>query len=860
MAGLLGGKGANLAEMASIDLNIPQGFTITTETCRIYNTTMRLPDGLFEELRTHLDILETKTGKTFGDDENPLLVSVRSGAKVSMPGMMDTILNIGLNSKTVEVLAKIDERFAWDSFRRFIQMFGDVVLGIKMELFENELSKIKKTAGVSSDQELSAFHLKHLVTEYLKIVYSSYGEFPSDPHTQLIMAVEAVFKSWDNDRAKTYRRINNIPHDICTAATVQSMVFGNMDTNSGTGVCFTRNPSGGTNQLTGEYLINAQGEDVVAGIRTPQPISELQTRMPHVFKELKEVCEKLENHYKDMQDIEFTVEKGKLYLLQTRTGKRTAQAAIKIATDLVQQGIINKKTAVMRISPVHINQILHKQIDPCSKNKENLFTKALPASPGAAVGRIALDSDTVIKMADRHEDAVLVRKETSPDDIEGMHLAQGILTARGGITSHAAVVARGMGKCCITGASDIIIDYEARTVKTNGKILKEGDMLTLDGTTGEAYFGKLDVTEPAFSKDLQLLLSWADGFKSLFVRTNADTPEDAKKAREFGAQGIGLCRTEHMFFKEDRINAMREMILAYDEEGRKKALLKLLPYQKKDFLGIFESMEGLPVTIRLLDPPLHEFLPTDHKDLEIIANRMGVSKEDLQNKINSLREFNPMLGHRGCRLAITYPEIAEMQVHAIISAASELQKQGKEIIPEIEVPLIGSKQELEFVSEIINRTANRIMKRHNTNIKYKIGTMIEVPRAALTAGSIAESADFFSFGTNDLTQMGFGFSRDDSDKFISQYMKKGIFIYDPFQQLDQEGIGELVKITVEKGRQTKPSLEIGICGEHGGEPESIKFFHKAGLDYVSCSPYRVPAARLVAAQASIVDDKAKTDI
>ncbi|MBW2988228.1 pyruvate, phosphate dikinase, partial [Candidatus Woesearchaeota archaeon] len=804
------------------------------------------------EIQENIKKIEEKTGKRFGDEENPLLVSVRSGAPISMPGMMDTILNLGLNDATVKGLAKAtnNERFAYDCYRRFIQMFGNVVLGMEHAKFEDILEHFKKQKEVEQDFELDADTLKSIVERYKEIIKKETGkDFPQEPKQQLDLAIEAVFKSWNNKRAITYRRINNIPDDMGTAVNVQAMVFGNLGDDSGTGVGFTRNPATGENVLYGEYLLNAQGEDVVAGIRTPKPIHELKNDIPEAFDELVKVRELLEKHYKDMQDFEFTIEHRKLYLLQTRTGKRTAVAAVKIAVDMVKEGLIDKETAVLRVDPNSLDQLLHKQLDPVAKNEAEVLTKGLPASPGAAVGEVVLTADKAKQLAESGRKVILVRTETSPEDIEGMHVAQGILTARGGMTSHAAVVARGMGKCCITGAGEITVNEKDGYFVVKGIQVNEGDYITLDGTTGEVYKGKLRVVEPELSGAFAELMSWADSFRKLKVKTNADNPHDAAMARKFGAEGIGLCRTEHMFFEKDRIVAMREMILADNLEGRKKALDRLLPMQKEDFKGIFKAMDGLPVIIRLLDPPLHEFLPKDEESIKEVAEEMDIPVTTLKEKVESLHEFNPMLGFRGCRLSIKYPEITEMQVRAILEAAIECQEEGIKAIPQIEVPLVGNVKEFKLVKDIILRVAKEIGA--EGKVSYEIGTMIEVPRAAITADEIAQEADFMSFGTNDLTQMGCGFSRDDSGKFLKEYVDKGIYARDPFQAIDREGVGKLMQICVEKARSVKPEIEIGICGEHGGEPSSVEFCHIIGLNDVSCSPYRVPIARLAAAQAAI---------
>ncbi len=855
MKELLGGKGANLSEMTSLGIPVPPGFTITTETCNLfYKNDNKYPEGAIEQVDEKLAELEKKMGKKLGDKDDPLLVSVRSGAAVSMPGMLDTVLNLGLNDGSVEGLSKKtgNERFVWDAYRRFIQMFGDVVMGVEHDKFEEQLEEVKKTKGVELDTDLNIDDLKKVVEGYKKVIKESTGNlFPDNPREQLQMSIDAVFGSWNNDRAITYRRLNDIKGLLGTAVNVQTMVFGNMGESSGTGVCFTRNPSTGENKFYGEFLMNAQGEDVVAGIRTPRTIEQLEEVMPDCYGQLVDIYKKLEKHYKDMQDMEFTIQEGRLYILQTRNGKRTAAAAIKTAVDMVNEKLIDEKTAVMRVAPGQLDQLLHKQIDPVAKKEAELLTKGLPASPGAAVGEVVFTAEKAHDWAEEGKKVILVRTETSPEDIEGMNAAQGILTSRGGMTSHAAVVARGMGKCCVAGAGDVKVNVKEGSFTVNGTEIKEGDIITLDGSTGELFKDKLRVIDPELSNDFAQLMGWADKFRKMGVRTNADSPHDSKLAREFGAEGIGLCRTEHMFFEGERIKAVREMILAYDLEGRKKALAKILPFQKEDFMGIFKAMKDLPVTIRLLDPPLHEFLPQDEKDIIDIAKGLDVSVEKLKQKIEDLKEFNPMLGHRGCRLVITYPEIAEMQTEAIISAACELVKEGQNVMPEIMVPLVGLKKELDFNAEIVKRVAEETIKKYGVKLDYKIGTMIEVPRGALIADELAKTAEFFSFGTNDLTQMSFGFSRDDAGKFIKEYIDKGIFEDDPFQKLDQDGVGQLLKLAVEKGRKTRKDIKLGICGEHGGDPSSIKFCHKIGLNYVSCSPFRVPIARLVAAQVEI---------
>ncbi len=869
MRDLLGGKGAGLAEMTNLGIPVPPGFTITTEVCRLYyERGGQYPEGLKEQVEEALKRVERIVGKGFGDRHNPLLVSVRSGAKVSMPGMMDTVLNLGLNDETVKGLAERskNERFAYDSYRRFVQMYGDVVLGLKPERedeedpFEALIEAKKRQKGVKLDTELTAEDLKELVVEFKGLIKKRLDvPFPEDPMEQLWGAIGAVFRSWNNPRAITYRRLHNIPHTWGTAVNVQAMVFGNMGETSGTGVAFTRDPSTGEKRFYGEFLLNAQGEDVVAGIRTPQPLNKeqkmesnlpsLEELMPDVYRELVEIYQKLERHYKDMQDIEFTIENGKLWILQTRTGKRTIKAAIKIAIDMVREGLIDEKTAILRVDPNQLDQLLHPNIDPLAK--KHVIAKGLPASPGAAVGEVVFTANDAEKEAALGKSVILVRVETSPEDIHGMHAAKGILTARGGMTSHAAVVARGMGKCCVVGCGDIKIDYESQTFKVGDVTVKRGDIITLDGSTGEVILGEVPTISPELSGDFALLMEWADKYRRLQVRANADTPEDARTALKFGAEGIGLCRTEHMFFEEKRIKAVREMILATNEEERKRGLEKIEPMQKEDFKDIFRAMEGHPVTIRLLDPPLHEFLPHKDSEIEEIAKDMGIPFETLKIKVESLREFNPMLGHRGCRLGITYPEVYQMQVRAIMEAACEVTKEGIRVLPEIMVPLVGEVRELSFLKKMIVDTSKKVMESYGVTVDYKVGTMIELPRAAITAGKIAAEAEFFSFGTNDLTQTVFGLSRDDAGFFLPYYIEKGILDSDPFVVLDQEGVGEVIRIAVEKGRKTRPDIKLGICGEHGGEQSSVEFCHRIGLDYVSCSPYRVPIARLSAAHAAI---------
>jgi pyruvate,orthophosphate dikinase len=859
---LLGGKGANLDGMASIGLPVPPGFTISTPMCeRYYEEGEAFPAELNPQVANGLSHIEGITGKKFGDPADPLLVSVRSGARVSMPGMMDTVLNLGLNDITVQGLAATsgDARFAWDSYRRFVQMYADVVLGLDHGAFEEALEIAKENKGVTLDTELTAEDLQKLVSEYLGLVSELWGKpFPQDVHDQLWGAVGAVFGSWQSERAKVYRRINNIPHGWGTAVNVQAMVFGNMGETSATGVAFTRDPANGERAYYGEYLINAQGEDVVAGIRTPQylttaareranakPLS-MQESMPEVYAELARVFDLLELHYRDMQDIEFTVERNKLWMLQTRAGKRTARAALKIAVDMASEGLITQDEAVMRVEPAALDQLLHPTLDP--KAHRDVLVKGLPASPGAATGAAVFDSDTAERRAALGESVILVRTETSPEDIHGMHAAKGILTARGGMTSHAAVVARGMGRPCVSGAGSLSIDAKARTAKVGTRVVNEGDIITLDGSSGEVMIGAVATVLPELSGDFGTLMVWADGARRMKIRANAETPGDAKVARDFGAEGVGLCRTEHMFFEASRITAVREMILAEDEAGRRHALAKLLPEQRADFLGIFEVMAGLPVTIRLLDPPLHEFLPTAEADFEDVAKAAGVAVEVLKRRTVELHEFNPMLGHRGCRLGVTYPEIYEMQARAIFEAACDLEISP---IPEVMVPLVATKRELELMKDVIDRTAEAVFAERGKRIEYMVGTMIELPRAALMAGQIAEVGEFFSFGTNDLTQTTLGVSRDDASRFLTTYVEKGIYAIDPFVSLDVEGVGELIALAAGRGRETRPNIKLGICGEHGGDPASIAFCEGVGLDYVSASPYRVPIARLAAAQAAL---------
>ncbi len=859
---LLGGKGANLDGMAGIGLPVPPGFTITTEVCTAYYANGEaFPDGLTTEVENGITHIERVTGKRFGDPANPLLVSVRSGARVSMPGMMDTVLNLGLNDETVEGLAASsgDARFAWDSYRRFIQMYADVVLGLDHHSFEDALEIAKEDRGFFLDTELSADDLRDLVAEYKRLVAAEWGKpFPQDVHDQLWGAVGAVFSSWESDRAKVYRRLNHIPGDWGTAVNVQAMVFGNMGETSATGVAFTRDPATGENAYYGEFLINAQGEDVVAGIRTPQyltraarerakakPLS-MEEAMPEVYGQLADVFRTLETHYRDMQDIEFTVERGKLWMLQTRSGKRTAKAALKISVDMAEEGLISREEAVARVDPGALDQLLHPTLDPAAPR--DVLTKGLPASPGAASGKVVFDADTAEKWVEMGEAVILVRVETSPEDIHGMHAAKGILTARGGMTSHAAVVARGMGRPCVSGAGALVIDAKAKTLRIGTREMGEGDLLTLDGATGEVMAGEVATVQPELAGDFGTLMVWADAARRMKVRTNAETPNDARVARDFGAEGIGLCRTEHMFFDAARITAVRQMILAEDEDGRRVALAKLLPEQRRDFAEIFEVMAGLPVTIRLLDPPLHEFLPHEEAEFAEVAEAAGVGVEVLKRRANELHEFNPMLGHRGCRLGVTYPEIYEMQARAIFEAACSLETAP---VPEIMIPLVATRRELELMKVVVDQTAEAVFSETGKRVDYLVGTMIELPRAALRAGEIAEIGEFFSFGTNDLTQTTLGVSRDDAARFLTAYVEKGIYERDPFVSIDVEGVGELVSLAAERGRATRPDIKLGICGEHGGDPASIHFCESVGLDYVSASPYRVPIARLAAAQAAL---------
>ena len=857
MRNLLGGKGANLAEMTNIGLPVPQGFTITTEACtKYYEDGREINSEIMEQINEYIVKMEEMTGKKFGDKENPLLVSVRSGARASMPGMMDTILNLGLNEEVVEVLARQSNnpRWAWDCYRRFIQMYSDVVMEVGKKYFEELIDKMKEKKGVKLDVELSADDLKELANEFKAEYKSKIGtDFPSDPKEQLMGAIKAVFRSWDNPRANVYRRDNDIPYSWGTAVNVQSMAFGNMGDDCGTGVAFTRDPATGEKGLFGEFLTNAQGEDVVAGVRTPMHITEMEQKFPEAFAQFKEVCKTLENHYRDMQDMEFTVEHGKLYMLQTRNGKRTAKAALKIACDLVDEGLRTPEEAVEMIDPRNLDTLLHPQFDAKAIKEAQAIGKGLGASPGAACGKIVFSAEDAVAWKERGEKVVLVRLETSPEDITGMKASQGILTVRGGMTSHAAVVARGMGTCCVSGCGDIAMDEANKQFTLAGKTFHEGDEISIDGTTGNIYEGLIPTVDATISGEFGRVMKWADEFRTLKVRTNADTPRDAKKAHELGAQGIGLCRTEHMFFEEDRIAAFREMICADTLEERERALDKILPYQQKDFEEMYEALEGDSMVVRYLDPPLHEFVPTEEADIEKLANAQGKSVERIKEIIAALHEFNPMMGHRGCRLAVTYPEIAKMQTRAVIRAAINTKKNHPDwnITPEIMIPLTGEVKELKYVKDVVVATADEEIKNANVDMKYQVGTMIEIPRAALTADEIAKEAEFFSFGTNDLTQMTFGFSRDDAGKFLPSYYEKKIYEEDPFKTLDQKGVGQLIKMAAEKGRSTRPELHLGVCGETGGDPKSIEFYHNVGLDYVSCSPFRVPVARLAAAQAAI---------
>jgi pyruvate,orthophosphate dikinase len=865
MRNLLGGKGCDLAEMTNLGIPVPPGFTITTEACTEYfKRGNQYPDGLWEEVQSHLARLESASGRRFGDPERPLLVSVRSGARVSMPGMMDTVLNLGLNDETVLGLAQRTEndRFVWDCYRRLLTMFGDVVLGLDRQAFEALLDRTKAQTGVKADSEVPAPALKDLAGSYKRLIEEKTGKpFPQDPRGQLRLAIEAVFRSWNNPRAVTYRKIHGFPHDWGTAVTVMAMVFGNLGEDSGTGVAFTRDPATGERRFFGEFLVNAQGEDVVAGIRTPEPISALRSRMPKAYEELLAIKDRLERHYRDMQDIEFTIQEGTLYLLQTRSGKRTAAAAVRIAVEMVREGLIDRETALLRVEPGQLNQLLHPTMDPAAKVMA--IAKGLPAAPGAASGKVVFDAERAVEWTQRGEKVILVRPETSPEDVAGMHAAQGILTSRGGLTSHAAVVARGMGKCCVVGAGGVAVDEERRVFQAGGQLVREGDVISLNGTTGEVILGTVPLIQPTLSGEFKELLSWADQVRTLGVRANADTPADARKAREFGAEGIGLCRTEHMFFKPERIPIVREMIMASDSAVRAKALEQLLPMQREDFVEILRVMAGFPVTIRLLDPPLHEFLPHYDELLEeqVRLKALGQNPtrvkelEELMAKVRSLQEFNPMLGHRGCRLGITFPEVYEMQVRAILEAACTLAKEGVRVDPEIMIPLTGTIGEMTLTREMTVRVAEQVIAETGVRVPYLVGTMIELPRAALVADQIAREAEFFSFGTNDLTQMTFGYSRDDVGKFLPHYLEKGLLSQDPFSVLDQEGVGELIRIGIERGRRTRPDLKVGICGEHGGEPSSVEFCHRVRMSYVSCSPFMIPVARLAAAHARVKEQR-----
>ena len=856
MKNLLGGKGANLAEMTSLGIPVPQGFTVTTEACnKYYEDGKLISQDIINEIYEKLKVLEEETGKKFGSVTNPLLVSVRSGARVSMPGMMDTILNLGLNDDSVEALAKLtnNERFAYDSYRRFIQMFSDVVMGVEKRLFEDLIDKVKVKKGVYFDTDLDANDLKELVLEFKNLYKKEKNEdFPTDPKVQLIEAITAVFRSWDNPRAIVYRRLNDIPGEWGTAVNVQQMVFGNKGETSGTGVAFSRNPATGENKIYGEYLMNAQGEDVVAGIRTPQPISKLEEQNPKIYNQFVNIVNKLEKHYRDMQDMEFTIEDGVLYFLQTRNGKRTAQAALKIAVDLVNENMLSKEEAILKVEPKQLDTLLHPTFDMENLKTVKAVAKGLPASPGAACGKIAFTAEEAKERNGNGEKVVLVRLETSPEDIEGMIASEGILTVRGGMTSHAAVVARGMGTCCVAGCSSIKVNENNRTLEINGNLLTDNDYISIDGSTGNVYSGEVKTVLPEITGYFATFMGWADEIRKLGVRTNADTPKDTRQAIHFGAEGIGLCRTEHMFFAEDRIAAVREMIVAKSLEQRERALNKILPMQREDFIKMYEELQGKPANIRLLDPPLHEFLPTEEQDIVALAKEMNIKVDDLRNTINDLHEFNPMMGHRGCRLDVSYPEIAKMQTRAIIEAAICVKKgKGYDVKPEIMIPLVGEIKELKYVKDLIVKEATSIIEESGIDLEYKIGTMIEIPRAAITADEIAKEAEFFSFGTNDLTQMTFGFSRDDAGKFLKDYYDKKIYEQDPFAKLDQKGVGSLIKVAIEKAKSTRPNLKLGVCGEHGGDPSSVEFFHNVGLDYVSCSPFRVPVARLAAAQAQV---------
>ena len=857
MRNLLGGKGANLAEMTGLGLPVPRGFTVTTEACtRYYKDGQVIAKEIEDQIYEAMAATEKIVGKKFGDPTNPFLVSVRSGARASMPGMMDTILNLGLNDEVVEGLAKLtnNARFAYDSYRRFIQMFSDVVMEIEKSKFDEIFDAVKEKSSAATDAELTAEDLKEIVSKYKELYWKEKGsDFPQDPRMQLMAAVKAVFRSWENPRAIVYRRLNDIPGDWGTAVNVQEMVYGNMGDDSGTGVAFTRDPSTGEKKLYGEFLMNAQGEDVVAGVRTPYPIEKMKEINPEAYNQFIEIAEKLEKHYKDMQDMEFTIERGKLFMLQTRNGKRTAGAALKIAVDLVNEGMLTKEEAILKVDPKQLDTLLHPNFEEKALKAAKPIAKGLPASPGAATGKVYFNADDIVAAYNAGEKKViLVRLETSPEDIEGMHVSQGFLTGRGGMTSHAAVVARGMGRCCVAGCSEIKInEQEKYFIDKNGKRYNEGDWISLDGSTGNVYGEQLPTVEPEMAGDFATFMEWADEIRDLRVRTNADTPNDAATALKFGAEGIGLCRTEHMFFEADRITAFRKMIVSSSEEQRRKALDVILPVQRKDFEGLFEAMEGRPVTIRLLDPPLHEFLPQDEDDIEALAKELGISADELKNIIENLHELNPMMGHRGCRLAVSYPEIAEMQTRAIIEAAINVKKKGTDIIPEIMIPLVCELKELKFVKDVITKTADAIISEAGVDLQYMVGTMIEIPRAALLADEIATEAEFFSFGTNDLTQMTYGLSRDDAGRILEDYYQAKIFEYDPTARIDQSGVGKLMKIAVEGGKATRPDIKLGICGEHGGDPLSVEFCHEIGLNYVSCSPYRVPIARLAAAQAAI---------
>ena len=853
---LFGGKGANLAEMTRLGMPVPQGFTITTEACtQYYNDGEIINDDIIAEIFQKLAEVEKMAGKKFGDKKNPFLVSVRSGSRASMPGMMDTILNLGLNDVSVEGLAELtqDPRFAYDCYRRFIQMYSDVVIGVGKEAFGKMIDELKAEKGVILDTELTADDLKELIAKFKAYFKADQGiDFPQDPKDQLIGAVKAVFRSWNNPRAIVYRRMNDIPSDWGTAVNVQSMVFGNMGNTSGTGVAFTRNPSTGEKKLYGEYLMNAQGEDVVAGIRTPMSIDQLAETNKEVYEQFVEIARRLEDHYKDMQDMEFTIERGKLYMLQTRNGKRTARAALKIACDLVEEGMISTDEALLKIEPKQLDALLHPTFDEKVIKKAKPVAKGLPASPGAACGKIAFSAEEAVERANKGEKVVLVRLETSPEDIEGMYAAEGIMTARGGMTSHSAVVARGMGACCVAGGQELVVNEAEKKLIIGGKTYTQNDFISIDGSTGNIYGEKIATVNATVSGEFATIMKWADHRRALKIRTNADTPNDAKQAVEFGAEGIGLCRTEHMFFAEDRIPAMREMIVSKNEDERRRALNKLLPMQRADFIGLYEAMGDRPVTIRFLDPPLHEFVPHKDSEIQALAKEMGLKFEDLKKTIDELHEMNPMLGHRGCRLSITYPEIAEMQTQAVIEAAIEINtKKGGNIVPEIMIPLVGDVKELKYVKNVVTKTAEKVMASHGVKVDFMVGTMIEIPRAAITADEIAQEAEFFSFGTNDLTQMTFGFSRDDAGKFLEEYYSRKIFESDPFAKLDQTGVGKLVELAIQNGKKTRPNIKLGICGEHGGDPSTIEFCHNVGLNYVSCSPFRVPIARLAAAQANI---------